>query len=322
MSTFEQTPKRRTILVTGCSSGIGLAFAQALAETHENNVVITARERSYLTLLKHFKPRPDFWVRPLDITVPSEGAMLVEEINQRLGGVDVLINNAGISYRSVVEHMDDDSEMHQLKTNYLGPLSLIRAVFPTMREKRHGHIINISSVSGMMAMPTMASYSASKHALEGASEALWYEARPFGVYVSVIQLGFVNSTSFRNVLFSKKALISKNLDGPYADVYSYIGPFIERLMGASRATPLAIAARIMHLIDSKNPPLWVPMTIDAKLFAFLRKVLPRTIFHKLMYQLLPESRKWGRSASKPDSRLVSEQPFTEILTRASISSDS
>jgi len=78
-----------------------------------------------------------------------------------------LINNAGISYRGTVEHMDEASEMHQMNTNYLSPMALIRLALPYMRKRGRGKIINISSVSGMLAMPTMGSYSASKYALKG-----------------------------------------------------------------------------------------------------------------------------------------------------------
>src|SRR5690606_8275736 len=128
-------------------------------------------------------------------------------------GVSILINNAGISYRAVVEHMNDKDEQLQMAVNYFGPVALIRLVLPFMREQGRGKIINISSVSGMLAMPTMASYSASKHALEGVSEALWYEAKPLGVNVSLIQPGFIRSKSFKNVYFteaSEKAMESNS----------------------------------------------------------------------------------------------------------------
>lgn len=103
------------------------------------------------------------------------------------GGVDVLVNNAGISYRAVVEHTDHEDRAHQMDVNFRAPMEMIRHVLPDMRRKRRGKIINVSSVGAMMAMPTMAPYSASKFALEGASESLWYEVRPFGIHVSLVQ---------------------------------------------------------------------------------------------------------------------------------------
>jgi short-subunit dehydrogenase len=285
------------VLVTGSSSGLGLALAQELVHLRKFKVVITARSGSLPILQKMFSDSERVMIRSLDITNDIEMDLLINEISHVWGGVDVLINNAGISYRSVIEDMDLESELYQLKVNYLGPMALIRLVLPTMREKGYGHIVNISSVSGMMAMPTMGSYSASKHALEGASEALWYEAKPFGISVSLMQPGFIHSNSFRNVRVSKKAKMSADLDGPYVHYYHFIGPFIERLMCLSRATPERIAKKIVNLIERDDPALWVTATQDATLFAILRKLLPKQIFHKIMFHLLPGSAAWGRRVS-------------------------
>lgn len=282
------------VLITGCNTGLGLALSEALYRRKDFHTIATARGKSYETLKNRFQEKPHFWVRHLDILDDTEISFLVDELNRKCHGVDVLINNAGVCYRSVIEHMDETSELKQLKTNYLGPMSLIRAILPTMREKSSGHIINVSSVSGMMAMPTMGSYSASKHALEGATEALWYEMKPFGIKISLVQPGFIHSNSFQKVYLSKKAEISSALEGPYSDYYSYISPFIKRLMLLSRATPTTIAEKIIGLIGEKRPPLWVPVTFDAWVFGMLRKILPRRFFHRLMFLLLPGSRAWGQ----------------------------
>jgi short-subunit dehydrogenase len=184
------------ILVTGCSSGIGLALASALYDCPQYRVIITARFSS-ITEHKHtFSQTERFWIRELDVTDSKLRLDLLSEIDEKFGGVDILINNAGVCYRAALEDMSELDERRQMATNYLGPMELIKLTLPGMREKGRGKIINISSVSGMLAMPTMASYSASKHALEGASEALWYETKPFGINVSLVQPGFVRSKSF------------------------------------------------------------------------------------------------------------------------------
>lgn len=297
--------KKPVTLITGCNSGIGLSLAYLLYQRNDYRVVVTARGRSYDQLKLQFPERSDFWVRELDVTNYDHIEMLIDEIAVQWGGVDILVNNAGICYRSVIEHMDEEGELQQLKTNYLGPMSLIRMVLPTMREKGYGHIINVSSVSGMMAMPTMGSYSASKHALDGASEALWYEMKPFGIKVSVIQPGFVHSNSFKNVYLSRKAKFTADLEGPYAEYYSFISPFIERLMRWSRSTPEKIASRIFDLMESSRPPLWKPATADAILFGWLKKLLPKRVFHKIMFLMLPGSKKWGGQFSKIKHKMVS-----------------
>lgn len=286
------------VLITGCSSGIGFALAKALREKKQYRVVATCRAPKVMELREILPESETFIVRALDVTKHEEREALISEVFRKWRRIDVLVNNAGISYRSVVEHMDDESELHQLETNYLGPMALTRLVFPPMREQGHGKIINVSSVSGLMAMPTMASYSASKHALEGASEALWYEAKPFGIHVSIVQLGFIKSKSFERVYFSRKAKMSQSLDGPFADYYKNMGPFVAKFMNLSPSTPEHVAKRIIHLIEMEKPPLWVAGTLDASLFFWLKKLSPRRLFHKIMFSFLPGSKLLGKKFSK------------------------
>lgn len=209
-------------------------------------------------------------------------------------GVNILINNAGVSYRAVVEHMNITEEQHQFEVNYFGPVGLIRAVLPHMRKLGRGKIINVSSVSGMLAMPTMGSYSASKYALEGLSEALWYEVRPLGINVSLIQPGFVRSKSFLNVVYSAQSGPEHGAEGLYADYYQHMTPFIKRLMNFSFTTPASVARRVLKTIKRKNPPLWIPATFDAKVFYYLRRFVPRTILLELLFATLPRVRLWAR----------------------------
>jgi short-subunit dehydrogenase len=280
------------ILVTGCNSGIGAALTRRLYSEGDYRVVVTARAKSVSSLRETFEESDRFLIRELDVTDDKCISNLTAEIYLRWRRIDVLINNAGICYRSVIEHMDEESELHQLRTNYLGPMSLVRAVLPAMRERGFGHIINISSASGMLAMPTMGSYSASKAALQSASEALWYELRPYGVRVSIVQPGFVNSKSFQNIYMPKKAQLCQALEAPYSQYYSSFSNFVEKLMHLSHATPDKIAERIVWLIQEKNPPLWAPVSADIHFFNFLRHVLPQGIFHYIMFKMLPNSKAW------------------------------
>ena len=142
-------------------------------------IFATTRNSSFDQLKDIVKGRPRIIPRALNVTQLDQAREVVGWIEKMHGPVDILINNAGVSYRTVVEEMTPEDELVQMATNYLGPMHLIRLVLPAMRKRRCGHIINISSVGGMMAMPTMSSYSASKFALEGGTESLWYELRPF-----------------------------------------------------------------------------------------------------------------------------------------------
>jgi short-subunit dehydrogenase len=293
---------RKVVLVTGCGSGLGLNLADQLFLLKSYRVVVTARIRSLAALRLRFAESERFIIRELDVTNTAQTHQLINEICCHWGSIDILINNAGVCFRSVVEHMDVASEMLQLKTNYLGPMTLIRSVLPMMRERGEGQIINISSASGVLAMPTMASYSASKHALEGASEALWYEAQPYGIKVSLVQPGFIRSESFKNVVLSKKAAMSEMLHGPQSEYYRSMAPLVEKFMNFSTVTHSDIAAKVISLFGKTNPPLRVAVTPDVKIFKFLRWLLPPWAFHRFIFLTLPGSKKWGNSKHSSSSK--------------------
>lgn len=287
--------RKRVVLITGASTGLGLALAKELLGSKKFHVIATARKSS----LRRFEDvglfeKENLWIRPLNVLSKGERDAVIEEANEKLGGIDVLINNAGYCLRGVVEQVNETERLKQIDTNFRAPMALIRGVLPYMRKKRAGHIINISSVSGMMAMPTMSIYSASKFALEGATEALWYEVRPWNIKVCLVQPGFINSDSFKNVELtreSRKSIQDKN--NPYYYHYNSMGPFIAKMMRLSPSTPEKIAKKIRNVTESKNPPLRVPVTIDALIFGLMRKLLPRTVFHMIMYYSLPRVFRWG-----------------------------
>lgn len=288
----------KTLLLTGASVGLGLALSELLIETTDFHLVLTARKES----LKRFSEagiteNERVWLRPLDVTVASQREELVNEINECLGGVDILVNNAGVAYRSVVEHVTERERLAQMDINFRSPMELARLVLPSMRAKRSGKIINVSSVGGMMAMPTMAVYSASKFALEGASESLFYEVKPWNISVTLVQPGFINSTSFQKVAYttlSEKSHISP--DKPYYYHYHYMDPFVAKWMGAAIATPQRVARKILKTALRKNPPLRVVATIDAHLFGLMRRYLPRRLYHWALYRSLPKIEEWGQNS--------------------------
>lgn len=282
------------VLVTGASQGVGRSVAELLSKIPEYRTVVTARRFSLARLRTAFEENEHFKILDLDVTDPKSRLKTLDHIREVWGDVDIIINNAGISYRSVVEHMSEDDEQLQMNTNYFGPMALIRDLLPSMREKGRGKIINISSVSGMLAMPTMASYSASKHALEGASEALWYEMKPFGINVTLIQPGFIHSSSFENVYHSERSHPeNQHQKGAYSDYYESMGPFVARLMKLSWTTPEHVAKKILRVIQTENPQLWVPATPDAVLFNFLRRVIPRRWLMPILFFFLPNTKKWA-----------------------------
>jgi hypothetical protein len=285
------------ILVTGAGSGVGWALAKMLNKMPQYRVVITAREKSITKLRENFIESDRFLIRELDVTSEFQRETLIDEIQGKWGGVNVLVNNAGISYRSVVEHMTESDEVRQMATNYFGPMGLIRAVLPRMRMLGRGKIICVSSVSGMLAMPTMASYSASKYALEGACEALWYECKPLGIDVSLVQPGFIRSKSFHNVYHTELSDPKNTKSGPYSDYYENMGPFVEKMMRLSLSHPQKIAKIILKTIQTERPQLWIPATLDAFTFYYIRRIFPRRYLLPFLFFCLPGARQWGKGYS-------------------------
>lgn len=285
------------ILITGASTGIGLALAHDLL-AGRHRLILTARESSLARFAEAgIAPSERVWLRALDVTSNEQRRAVVAEANARWGGIDVLVNNAGIAFRSVVEHVIEPDHLAQMDVNYNAPMELTRLVLPRMRAQRWGRILNVSSVGGMMAMPTMSVYSASKFALEGASEALWYEVRPWNIHVSLIEPGFIHSDAFEHVRWTGLSSASKEaLSDPYHNHYFYMEGFLTRMMRLSRATPKSVARTVMRTIEAKRPRLRVSATLDAHVFAWLRRLLPRPLYHWALYRSLPRVREWGPAA--------------------------
>ena len=263
------------MLVTGASTGLGLALARRLVET-EHRLVLTSRKESLARFAQAgITENERIRIRALDVTVLEQRLGLVEEIERELGGVDVLINNAGAMYRAVLEHLSDIEQFVQLDVNYLAPMDLVRLVLPHMRAQRFGKILNVSSVGGMMAMPTMAAYSASKWALEGATEALYYEVKPWNIHVSLVQPGFVRSDSFQKVRFTDQSSRSRDdVHEAYHAHYEEMGPFIARMMKLARATPDHVAKKIVKAATAERPKARYPVGRGAGTIVGARRVLP------------------------------------------------
>jgi short-subunit dehydrogenase len=291
------TPRElQNVLITGASSGLGLALARRLIPARDLRLILTARKESLCRFAREGLFENDtMHIRPLRVNTESERNEVVNEIEARWGGVDILINNAGVAYRGVLEHLSQEELERQMQINFTAPLQLIQLVLPGMRKKRKGRIINVSSASGILAMPTMTPYSASKWALEGVSEALWYEMRPWNIHVTVVQPGFINSDSFLNTRMTAKSLEATNeVDDPYHEHYFYMDRLIKKSMPKAPSTPDSVAAKIEKVMRARRPPLRMAATIDAWLFSLMRRYLPRPLFHKILYHALPHIKDWGK----------------------------
>lgn len=284
---------KKIVLITGASSGIGASIAEKLISQGGYIVIATARKESikrFDNLL--FAKSKNCHIKILNILNSDERERCIQEIIYEHSRIDVLINNAGISFRSSIEDMSQEDEILQLSTNFIAPMEIAKLCIPHMRSNKSGRIINISSVSGMMAMPTMGSYSASKFALEGASESLWYELKAWNIFVTLIQPGFIRSDSFKNVYRSSKST-QKSI---YEPLYQAMGAFVEKLMRNAFATPKDISEAVYDAIISESPPLRIIPSTDSKFFFLLRRLLPRRFYHWLLYRSLPRIREWEAHA--------------------------
>jgi NAD(P)-dependent dehydrogenase (short-subunit alcohol dehydrogenase family) len=245
-----------TWLITGCSSGLGRCLAQAVLE-HGDNAVVTARNPSAVQDI--VAPYPDRALAlHLDVTDPAQIVQAVEQTKARFGGLDVLVNNAGHGYRAAVEEADETEVEELFATNFFGPVALIKAVLPGMRLKRHGVIINLSSIAARITAPGSGYYSATKCALEGLSRGLRREVEPLGISVIVVEPGqFRTDFSGRSLRQSKTAL------DDYAETAGRRRIGNDLTHGHEIGDPAKGAQLIMKAAYAANPPALLLLGSDA-----------------------------------------------------------
>ena len=237
-----------TWFITGASSGLGRALAQhAAAAGHQ--VVATARDTSALADLAAGYP-DHVVVLPLDVTDPDSRQTAIAAAENRFGGIDVLVNNAGYGYTAAVEEGEDAAVERLFATNFFGPAALIRAALPGMRRRTSGTIVNISSIGARFPIPGGGWYSAAKAALEGLSGALRKEVEPLGLSVVVVEPG-----SFRTDFRGRSAERSSTTIDAYDAILGRTGG---SGLSPQRGEPAKAAAAIVEAVDSaKRPRLFV-----------------------------------------------------------------
>lgn len=259
-------------VVTGASSGFGMLTALELAE-RGFQVIATMRniEKGELLLKTAEKLRVKSLIEVSQLDVTSDESIdKFKAFMKDKGTVDVLVNNAGFAGAGFVEEIPVEEYRKQFETNFFGLIAVTQACLPLMREKRKGKIINVSSISGMIGFPGLSPYVASKHALEGWSECLRLEMKPFGVEVSLVQPG-----SFKtNIWSSGKQITEKSLqpDSPY---YSLMKKIDSQLKKGEKnfGDPQEVAKQIADIAEDKAPSLRYPIGKGVKLSLFLKKNL-------------------------------------------------
>jgi NAD(P)-dependent dehydrogenase (short-subunit alcohol dehydrogenase family) len=245
-----------TWLITGCSTGLGRALAEAvIAAGH--NAVVTARDAARVADLAEGNS-DRVLALPLDVTDSAQVTHAVSEAEDKFGDIDVLVNNAGYGYRAAVEE-GDDSDIRQLfETQFFGAVAMIKAVLPRMRARRSGAIVNISTI-GVQIMPVGSGYyAASKAALEAMSGALYGELQPLGISVTVIEPG-----AFRTDFAGRSLTQSTTVIEDYADTAGKRRKEHDTVHGTQPGDPAKAAKAIIAAVESDEPPAFLLLGNDA-----------------------------------------------------------
>ncbi|MEI9988531.1 MAG: oxidoreductase [Rhizomicrobium sp.] len=234
--------------ITGCSTGFGREFARA-ALAHGFRVVATARDPKTLDSLMEGH-EDNARALALDVTKPDQIKRAIGEAERAFGRIDVLVNNAGYGYMAAVEEGEDKDIREQFETNFFGLAAMIRAVLPGMRARRHGTIVNIASVGGIMGFPGSGYYAATKFAVEGLSESLAKEVEPLGIHVMLVEPG-----PFRTDWAGRSLKQSSNFIEDYDQSAGARRRQMADFSGTQAGDPARAAETVIKALQSPKPPM-------------------------------------------------------------------
>ncbi len=251
-------------LITGCSTGLGREIAAAALEAG-HQVAATARNPESVEDLVRAHPERAIAL-PLDVTDREQIAAAVAATEEAFGAIDVVVNNAGYGYMSALEEGEDDEVRRLFDTNYFGVVDVIKAVLPGMRARRCGHIVNMSSMTGLVANPPNVYYSSTKFALEALTEALSKEVAPLGIKVTAIEPG-----AFRTDWATRSMKETANVIDDYADSVGARKELIKAFAADLPGDPRKVAAAVLRVTELADPPLHLLLGHDV-LNAFREKL--------------------------------------------------
>lgn len=257
------------ILVTGASSGIGKVTAHSLLQ-QGHTVYVAARRVEAMADLEAQGAIP----LRMDITQETDVAAVAERIQKEHGALDVLVNNAGYAIYGSVEETALDDARGQFEVNLFGLARLTQLLIPAMRERGRGTIINVSSMGGKIYTPLGAWYHATKHAVEGWSDALRIELKPFGIDVVVIEPGII-ATEFGDVM--TRPMLDRSGHGPY-------GKLAHAIAGskAPMSQPSVVAEAITRAVQARRPKTRYVAGNLARPLMFVRKYFGDRVYDRLI----------------------------------------
>ena len=272
----------KVAVITGSSSGIGLLTTIEFA-AHGYTVVATMRDLARSERLEQAAQkagvRQRLDLRQLDVTNFESLPGVVDEIVRDHGRMDVLVNNAGMSVAGFIEDLTVDEIRTQFETNFFGAVGMSKAVLPTMRRQRRGHIIQVSSVGGLVAYPILGAYNASKWALEAFSEALRIETRSLGIRVVLVEPG-----SYETDIWTRGVIVAKGgLDdnSPNKERSRRFTEFVKS-RASKRQDARDVARLILRIANNPNPKLRYRIGRDTAAQVWMRRLVPWQIYERLI----------------------------------------
>ena len=249
-NTKSVTTTKPVWFITGCSTGFGRELASHMLGLGYRTVV-TARNPADV---KDLAAKGEALVLKLDVTDQSQIDAAIKAAEKQFGGIDVLVNNAGIGYFAAVEESEEKEVRRMFEINVFGMGRMIQAALPGMRRRRKGFIVNISSVAGLRSFPSLGFYNATKFAVEGLSEALWQEVEPLGIKVMLIE-----PSGFRTDWANE----SKRQIADYAATAGVWRTEMRADSGKQPGDPVRAAKAIVEAVASLNPPHHLLLGNDA-----------------------------------------------------------
>jgi NAD(P)-dependent dehydrogenase (short-subunit alcohol dehydrogenase family) len=273
MSAHGGNQAAKTVLITGATDGLGKATALLLAERGYRVFAAgrSAEKRAELDGVAREKKLP---LETLELNVDNDDSVRrsVTQVLAKADAIDVLINNAGVNFTAAVEDLSMEDWRRQFETNVFGVLRVTKAVLPSMRERKRGRILMMSSVSGFLTPPTQGAYSGSKHALEGLSNALRLELYPFGIDVVLIQPGYI-VTGIQKAAAENAKPYFDNKSSPYAALYERFFRDVNVSRSRSRSTPEDCARVMLTAIEARRPKPRYGVTGLAFIAKWLKRLL-------------------------------------------------
>ncbi len=242
--------------ITGCSTGFGRELSKQVLKLG-HRVAVTSRNTDDVKDIVSEYPDTAIAIK-LDVTRPAEIKTAVEKAMNTFKRIDVLVNNAGIGYFGAIEESEEDEVRRMFEINFFGLANTTKEILPVMRKQRSGHIVNISSIGGLVAFPAVGFYNASKFAVTGYSEALAKETQHLGIKVTVVA-----PSGFRTDWAGRSANNSKIVIADYAITAGANKDTIRGYSGNQPGDPVKAAEAIIKAVESDNPPLRLLLGVGA-----------------------------------------------------------